>query len=49
MAGSGVFDAALQDYLHANAWSIATPDDVQEAFAELPEVLTELEQVGALP
>jgi aminopeptidase N len=47
--GAEAFDAALQEYLRANAWSIATPDDVQEAFAELPEVLTELERVGALP
>ncbi|MCZ2805003.1 M1 family aminopeptidase [Modestobacter sp. VKM Ac-2983] len=47
--GAEAFDAALQEYLRANAWSIATPDDVQEAFAELPEVLDELEEVGALP
>lgn len=47
--GAGAFDAALREYLRANAYSIATPADVQEAFAALPEVLAELEQVGALP
>jgi aminopeptidase N len=48
-AGHRAFDAALRRYLSANAWSIAMPDDVQEAFAELPEVLTVLRDVGALP
>src|ERR671916_133311 len=38
-AGEEVFDAALADYVAANAHSIATPDDVREAFADLPEVL----------
>ncbi|MGY1748713.1 M1 family aminopeptidase [Modestobacter sp. SYSU DS0511] len=47
--GAEAFDAALREYLRTNAWSIATPDDVERAFAELPAVLTELEQVGALP
>ncbi|MCZ2839799.1 M1 family aminopeptidase [Modestobacter sp. VKM Ac-2985] len=47
--GAEAFDAALREYLRTNAWSIATPEDVQEAFAELPEVLDELEEVGALP
>ncbi|WP_249523213.1 M1 family aminopeptidase [Modestobacter marinus] len=47
--GPEAFDAALQEYLRANAWQVATPDDVQAAFAGLPEVLDELEEVGALP
>ncbi|MGY1914923.1 M1 family aminopeptidase [Blastococcus sp. SYSU DS0973] len=47
-AGDDVFDAALADYLAANAYSIATPDDVREAFADLPEVLRVLREVGAL-
>ena len=38
-AGEEAFDAALADYLTANAHSIATPDDVREAFSDLPEVL----------
>ncbi|MCZ2818562.1 M1 family aminopeptidase [Modestobacter sp. VKM Ac-2984] len=47
--GAETFDAALREYLRANAWSIATPEDVQDAFAEFPEVLDELAEVGALP
>jgi len=47
-AGHEEFDAALAEYLAANAFSVATPDDVQEAFAELPEVLEVLREVGAL-
>ena len=47
-AGSEAFDAALADYVAANAYSVATPDDVREAFADLPEVLTVLREVGAL-
>ena len=31
-----------------NAYSVATPDDVREAFADLPEVLAVLREVGAL-
>ena len=47
-AGSEAFDAALADYVAANAYSVATPDDVREAFADLPEVLEVLREVGAL-
>ncbi|WP_324276443.1 hypothetical protein [Blastococcus brunescens] len=47
-AGREEFDAALADYMAANAYSIATPDDVEEAFADLPEVLEVLREVGAL-
>ena len=32
----------------ANAHSVVVPDDVQEAFADLPEVLEVLREVGAL-
>ncbi len=46
--GEEAFDAALADYLTANAHSIATPDDVREAFSDLPEVLEVLREVGAL-
>jgi len=47
-AGSEAFDAALAGYVAANAYSIVTPDDVREAFADLPEVLAVLREVGAL-
>ena len=48
-AGHEAFDAALARYVRENSYSVATPSDVREAFAELPEVLGVLEQVGALP
>jgi hypothetical protein len=48
-AGQEAFDAALADYLSANAHAVATPDDVREAFSDLPEVLEVLREVGALP
>jgi hypothetical protein len=47
--GHEAFDAALRRYLRDNAWSIATPADVQAAFSDLPEVLDVLREVGALP
>src|SRR3712207_7122590 len=47
-SGEEAFDAALADYLTANAHSVATPDDVREAFSDLPEVLGVLREVGAL-
>lgn len=37
--GATKFDAALRQYLHANAESIATRDDFAAAFAALPEAL----------
>lgn len=48
-AGHAAFDAALREYLNANAYSVATPDDVHAAFADLPEVIELLREVGALP
>jgi aminopeptidase N len=47
-AGPGPFEAALRCYVDASAWSIATPDDVAAAMAELPAALDVLTQVGAL-
>ena len=35
-AGPEAFDAAIRCYVDANAWSIATPDDVGAALADLP-------------
>ena len=47
-AGEEAFDAALADYVTVNAHTVATPDDVREAFSDLPEVLEVLREVGAL-
>ncbi|MQA31951.1 M1 family aminopeptidase [Modestobacter roseus] len=47
--GADAFDTSLREYIRANAYSIATPDDVAEAFAALPEVIAALEDIGALP
>jgi hypothetical protein len=46
-SGTEAFDAALGDYLHANAHAIATSDDVREAFAHLPDAIEVLEEAGA--
>jgi len=48
-AGHEAFDAALRSYVQDNAYSVATPEDVATAFADLPEVLSILRRVGALP
>jgi aminopeptidase N len=48
-AGADTFDAAVRAYLRDNAYSIATPQDVQTAFADVPAALTLLREVGALP
>jgi Peptidase family M1 domain len=47
-AGPDAFDAAIRCYVDANAWSIATPDDVGAALADLPAALTPLMRAGAL-
>ncbi len=48
-AGPEAFDAALADHTAAHAYSVVVPDDVRESFADLPEVLEVLREVGALP
>jgi aminopeptidase N len=48
-AGDEEFDAALRQYLRSNSYSLAVPDDVQDAFSELPDVVAVLQDVGALP
>ncbi|MCW2677436.1 MAG: hypothetical protein JWR70_2476 [Modestobacter sp.] len=48
-AGADAFDAALREYLRRNAYSVATPQAVTAAFADLPAALAVLRQVGALP
>ncbi|MDP9429614.1 MAG: peptidase M1 [Actinomycetota bacterium] len=47
-AGEEAFDAALRCYVDANAWTIATPDDVAAALADLPAALDVLTDAGAL-
>lgn len=47
--GDDAFDADLRNYLRANAHRVASPADVQRAFADQPAVLDRLRQVGALP
>ena len=47
-AGADAFDAAVRCYVENGAWSIATPDDVADALADLPEALEVLEEAGAL-
>lgn len=47
-AGGAPFDAALRCYVAANAWKVASPDDLARALAGLPRALTELRRAGAL-
>lgn len=47
-AGPARFDPALRRYVQDNAHRVVTPADVEAAFAELPEVVDLLRQVGAL-
>jgi Peptidase family M1 domain len=47
-AGAEAFDAALRCYVDANAWTIATPDDVARALQDLPAALDVLVDAGAL-
>jgi len=47
-AGAAGFDAALRCYVDANAWTIATPDDVAAALTHLPAALDVLTDAGAL-
>ncbi len=51
-AGAAALDAALRCYADADAdadaWTIATPDDVARALADLPAALDVLTEAGAL-
>ena len=47
-AGPEAFDAAIRCYADATAWSIATPDDVATALADLPEAVAVLVRAQAL-
>lgn len=48
-AGHAEFDAALRLYLEDNAHRIATPEDLAESFAGVPEVVEALREVDAVP
>jgi Peptidase family M1 domain len=47
-AGAEAFDAAVRCYVDANAWTIATPDDVGAVLADLPAAVAVLARAGAL-
>jgi hypothetical protein len=47
-AGPEAFDAAIRCYADANAWSIATPEDVTAALADLPGAIAVLTDAQAL-
>jgi aminopeptidase N len=47
-AGADAFDAAIRCYVDANAWTIATPDDVGAVLADLPAAVAVLARAGAL-
>jgi Peptidase family M1 domain len=47
-AGPEPFDAAIRCYVDATAWSIATPDDLGRALADLPAALAVLNRADAL-
>ena len=47
-AGAADFDAAVRCYVDAAAWTIATPEDLAAALADLPEALDVLVVAGAL-
>ncbi|MBN1095873.1 peptidase M1 [Blastococcus sp. TML/C7B] len=46
--GEDAFDAAIRCYVDAAAWTVATPDVVAAALADLPGALEVLEEAGAL-
>ncbi len=46
--GAETFDAAVRCYVDANAWTIATPDDVGAVLADLPAAVAVLARAGAL-
>ncbi len=47
-AGAAAFDAALRCYVQVNAWTIATPEDLAAALADLPAATDVLVAAGAL-
>ena len=47
-AGADRFDAALRTYVQANAYQVATPQDVETAFASVPGVVARMRAAGAV-
>lgn len=47
--GEDRFDSAMRAYIARNAHRVVEPQDVEQAFADLPEVLRQLREHGALP
>jgi hypothetical protein len=47
-AGAEAFDGAIRCYVDANAWTIATPDDLGAVLADLPAAVAVLARAGAL-
>ncbi|TFV70166.1 peptidase M1 [Blastococcus sp. CT_GayMR20] len=47
-AGAEQFDAAIRCYVDAAAWSIATPEELALALADLPQAIAVLNRAGAL-
>jgi Peptidase family M1 domain len=47
-AGAEAFDEAIRCYVDATAWSIATPEDVGRALADLPAAVAVLNRAEAL-
>jgi hypothetical protein len=47
-AGADAFDAAIRCYVAANAWAIATPDDLGAVLADLPAAVAVLARAGGL-
>ena len=46
--GAEAFDAAVLCYVDANAWTIATPEDVGAVLADLPDAVAVLTGAGML-
>ena len=46
--GAEAFDAAVRCYVDANAWTIATPEDVGAVLAGLPDAVAVLTGAGML-
>ena len=47
-AGADAFDAAIRCYVDANAWTIATPEDVYAVLSDMPAALDPLIAAQAL-
>ena len=47
-AGADAFEAAIRCYVNCTAWSIATPSDLAEVLADLPEALLVLTRAQAI-